>query len=75
MGMPKKPTKPDAEAVRVARVRQLFLALPTEEHSETGVLLFFHWLEQHHPELLPKTKPGDPYRHLKADLQGLYREW
>ena len=80
MRIPKKPprrarTKTDPEPVRMARVRQLFLALPMEERSETGVLLFFRWLEQHHPELIPKDKPGDPFRHLKADLQGLYQEW
>jgi hypothetical protein len=62
----------DSEAVRLARVRQLFEARPSEERTETGVLLFYGWLEKHHPELLP-TGPGDPYQHLKVDLRGLYQ--
>jgi hypothetical protein len=54
------------------RVRQLFEARPSEQRTETGVLLFYGWLEQHHPELLP-TGQGDPYQHLKSDLSGLYK--
>jgi hypothetical protein len=63
--------KEEAEAVRRARVRQLFEARPIER-TETGVLLFYGWLTQHHPELLPK-RPGDVYKHLKEDLNGLYK--
>ena len=61
----------DPEAVRVAQVRQLFTA-GSYPRSGTGVLIFFAWLEQNRPELLPKDKPGDPYQHLKVDLDGLF---
>lgn len=64
--------KEDAEAVRVARVRQLFEVRYAEERTETGVLLFYAWLKKHHPELLPKEKQRDPYQHLKVDLTGQY---
>ena len=60
------------EAMRRTRVRQLFEARPSEEHTETGVLLFYRWLQQHHPELLP-SGPADPYQQLKVDLRGLYK--
>ena len=60
------------EIMRRARVRQLFEARPFVEQTETGVLFFYGWLHQHHPELLPKG-PGDVYKHLKADLHGLYK--
>jgi hypothetical protein len=62
----------EAEAVRRERVRQLFQARPAAEHTETTVLLFYGWLQQHHPELLPKRR-GDVYKHLKVDLSGLYK--
>ena len=58
--------------MRVARVRQLFEARFAEERTETGVLLFYAWLEKYHPELLPRRKQGDLYQHLKVDLTGLY---
>ena len=64
--------KQDAEAVRVARVRKLFEARFAEERTETGVLLFYAWLEKYHRELLPKERQGEPYQHLKVDLTGLY---
>jgi len=63
----------DPDAVRRVRVRQLFQARPANEHTENGVLLFFGWLKQNHPALLPQGKQGDPYQHLKSDLQGLYK--
>ncbi|MGB2666300.1 MAG: hypothetical protein WAK48_20025 [Candidatus Acidiferrum sp.] len=59
------------EPMRVLRVRQLFDVRCSEEHTETGVLLFYAWLEKHYPDLLP-TGPGDPYQHLKMDLSGLF---
>jgi hypothetical protein len=62
----------DSETVRIARVRQLWEARPSDERTETGVLIFYGWLEKHLPELLP-SGPGDPYQHLKADLAGLYQ--
>jgi hypothetical protein len=68
-----------AEAVRLARVRQLFEARPfsgplqrIEDRTEKEVLTFYGWLHQHHPELLPKRQ-GDMYKHLKVDLSGLYK--
>lgn len=67
------PSKKHTEAVRVARVRQLFEARAAERRNETAVLLFYAWLEKYHPELLPAEK-GDPYQQLKVDLKGLY-EW
>jgi hypothetical protein len=42
------------------------------EQTETAALLFYRWLEQHHPELLPRGQ-GDPYQHLRVDLEGLYK--
>jgi hypothetical protein len=66
-------TKKDAEALRRARVRQLYEARPAEDRTENGVLLFFAWLQEHYPELLPQGKQGDPYQHLKVDLCGLYQ--
>ena len=75
--MPKKPLQRvkkniSTEAVRRVRVRQLFQARPFEQQTETAALLFYRWLEQHHPELLPRGQ-GDPYQHLKVDLEGLYK--
>jgi hypothetical protein len=60
------------ELIRLARVRQLFQARPSEERNETDVLPFYAWLQKHSPELLPMG-PGDPCQQLKADLKGLYK--
>jgi hypothetical protein len=49
-----KKAKNDPEAVRVAQVRQLFAA-GSYPPTGTGVPLFFGWLEQNRPELLPST--------------------
>ena len=65
--------KKDSESVRRERVRQLFEVQYAEERTETGVLLFYAWLEKYHRELLPKENQGDSYQHLKADLTGLYQ--
>jgi len=62
----------DPEAVRRTRVRQLFVARPYGEQTETGILLFYGWLGKRYPELLP-SEPGDAYQHLKLDLEGLYK--
>lgn len=62
----------DAEANRRARVRQLFEARPSSDHTESGILAFFAWLDKKYPDLLPRG-PGDPFEKLKADLKGLYR--
>jgi hypothetical protein len=73
--LPKKLNPKDAEALRVARVRQLFQirhpGKPTGKPKGTEVLIFFAWLQQYNPNLLPKEKQGDPYQHLKVDLVGL----
>ena len=60
------------EVLRVLRVRRLFESRPSEEQTETGVLLFYAWLEKHYPHLLP-GEAGDPHEHLKADLAGLFK--
>lgn len=62
----------DAEAVRRARVRQLFEAQPFAEPTENVVLVFYQWLEKRYRHLLP-TEIGDLYQLLKADLNGLYK--
>ena len=64
--------KDNSEVVRRERVRQLFEVRYAEERTETGVLLFYAWLEKYHRELLPQQKSGDPYQYLKVDLEGLY---
>src|SRR6516165_2853472 len=64
--------KDNSEAVRRDRVRQLFEVRYDEERTETGVLLFYAWLEKYDRELLPQQKRGDPYQYLKVDLEGLY---
>lgn len=64
-------TKKDSKAVRRARVRQLFES-GLYERTEIGIFKFHGWLQDHHPELLPK-RSGDPYQHLKSDLSGLYK--
>jgi hypothetical protein len=65
--------KKQSEEVRLERVRQLFSAYAGGPRDETGVLLFYRWLEKYRRDLLP-TAPGDPYEHLKMDLRGLYRD-
>ena len=62
----------NVEAVRLARVRQLFQARMSEAQTETGVLLFYVWLQKHCPQLLP-SGPADQYEHLRVDLKGLYK--
>jgi hypothetical protein len=65
-------SKKDSEAARQARVRQLCQARAPEEHTATGVLIFYGWLAHYYPELLKRGK-GDPYQYLKVDLNGLIR--
>jgi hypothetical protein len=69
--MPKKHT--DLEALRRARVRQLFAVQYPSQATGNDVFVFFGWLEGHYPELLHRGR-GDPYQHLKVDLHGLYRD-
>ena len=61
-----------SEQVRLERVRELFGTYASGVRDETGVLLFYAWLEKYRRDLLP-TGPGDPYEHLKMDLKGLYK--
>jgi hypothetical protein len=70
--MPKKQNDP--EPPYLARVRQLFTARHPEGATAHDIFLFFGWLHQHHPNLLPKGKHHDRYLDLKADLDGLYQE-
>jgi hypothetical protein len=65
--------KKDTESVRRARVRQLFEARLDKEHTEDGVLKFYEWLRDRHPDLLQKPRRGDPYLQLKLDLAGIWR--
>jgi hypothetical protein len=60
------------DAMRVLRVRQLFEVRSAEERTETGVLVFYSWLEKHYPHLLPRG-PGDSYERFKIDLTGLFK--
>jgi hypothetical protein len=65
----------DPEAIRVAQVRQLFTTrYPNENRTGNDAFAFFGWLDGHRPELLPKSKHGDPYQYLKVDLSGLYTD-
>jgi hypothetical protein len=66
-------SKRDSEVLRRARVRQLFETVLSAELTETGVLLFYRWLEKYHPELLVREEQDDPYQHLRMELEGLYR--
>jgi len=66
-------SKNDSDLVRRERVRQLFRMRLPEELTETGVLLFYRWLQKYHPELLLRKNRNDPYQHLRMELEGLYR--
>jgi hypothetical protein len=58
------------DAERKRRLLELWMERPEEEHAaETGPLLFYQWVQEHHPELLV-TGHGDPYQHLRVDLIG-----
>jgi len=65
-------SKKDPEHLRRERVRRLFVARYPVERTANDVLNFFLWLQPHNPRLLPQGKRGDPYQHLKGDLDGLY---
>ena len=66
-------SKNDSDVVRRERVRQLFRMRLPEELTETGVLLFYRWLQKYHPELLLRKNRIDPYQHLRMELEGLYK--
>jgi hypothetical protein len=71
--MPKKQNDP--EAVRRARVRNLFTFRYPGRPNGNDLLAFYGWLANHQPELLPTVKQGDdPYQQLKVDLHGFYRD-
>jgi hypothetical protein len=66
-------TKNKLETIRRERVRQLF----TERHPQpTGndVLIFYGWLHENFPDLLPKKRGDSAHQHLKVDLHGLYED-
>jgi len=68
-------TKKISEEVRVAQVRQLFVAQHPDpaKRTVTSVLTFYAWLEGHRPELLPQGKHDGPLQYLESDLSGLYQ--
>jgi len=53
---PKKLSPKDAEALRVARVRQLFQIRHPGKPKGTEVLIFFGWLQHYNPDLPPKEE-------------------
>jgi hypothetical protein len=64
--------KQKMEAVRRARVRQLFGTRHPYKPTVNDVLAFYGWLKDRFPQLLPKEIFGDLYQHLKLDLGGLF---
>jgi hypothetical protein len=52
-------SKRDSEVLRRGRVRQLFETVQSTELTETGVLVFYIWLEKYHPELLVRKEQDD----------------
>ena len=70
-----KRAKKISEGVRVAQVRQLFVAQHPDpaKRTVTTVLIFYEWLERHRPELLLEGKHDDPLQYLEPDLNGLYQ--
>jgi hypothetical protein len=63
--------KKDPDALRRTVVRQMYEARPARERTEAGMFLFYRWLANRYPELLPEGN-GDRFEHLKEDLKGLY---
>ena len=61
-----------SEVSRRERVRRLFVARYPNERTANDVLNFFLRLKQNNPELLPQVEQRSMYRHLRADLYGLY---
>ena len=57
------------DADRRARVLELWLERPPEEHTDVGILNFYQLMEQNHLELLVRGK-GDTYQPLRVDLTG-----
>ena len=62
----------DPEVSRRERVRRLFIARYPAERTANDVLNFYLRLHQNNPDLLPRVAQRSMYRHLKADLDGLY---
>ena len=61
------------DASRRAEVRKLWYQQYTEDSQRTGnnVLKFYMWLQEHRPDLVPKTKGGaDTYQAFKSELHG-----
>ena len=56
---------------RVNEVRRIFQKLyPNATSNEVAV--FYHWLEDNGPTLLPTGRNGDSFLQLKLELQGLW---
>lgn len=51
----------------IARI-DLWIGRSTDQRTGNHVLVFYGWLQQHHPELVPREGQGDPYQHLQAEL-------
>lgn len=60
--------------VRRETVRKLFVERYPGKRTGNEVLAFYGWLTQNSPDLLPKPKHGDPYKHLASDLYGLWKD-
>jgi len=72
--MARRSRKADADEARKREVRRLFVErIPPGGRIRNNLLKFYGWLERNYPELLPRKK-GDPYQHLKTDLQGLWSD-
>jgi hypothetical protein len=58
------------DADRRAQLLEIWLEGPPEERTEeTGILIFYEWVQENRPDLL-KSGAGDPYQHLRNDLTG-----
>jgi len=57
------------DADRRAQLLTLWLERPEDERTDTGIVNFYQWMEENHPDLLQRGK-GDPYQTLRADLVG-----
>ncbi len=53
---------------RNSELIRLWLRRPEDEKTETGVLIFYRWLQQNRQEL-PLSRYGDPYQQLKTILR------
>ena len=62
-------------ATRVRMARTLFQEQHKSPRTGHDVLVFYGWLEQNRPDLVPRPKSGSgPYQALKSDLSGLWSD-